>query len=75
MKNTTNQAIRDEKRLIFAQLKAYRQKHGVGCFKKISEATGGKIAVHTIAHMLQATRIGDDVWQEVGHALAKLRED
>ena len=72
-KHQAGTAISDEKRRIYGELAAYRKKHGVGCFKAISEATGGKIAVLTISHMYMGTRINDDVWLQVGAALEKLK--
>lgn len=73
-KNNAEKAMHDEKRRIFEELKAYRKKHGIGCFKQISDATGGKVAVHTISHMVSATRIDDEIWLQVGQALEALRE-
>lgn len=73
-KNDAEKAVSEEKRRIFEGIKAYRQKHGVGCFKQISAATGGKVKIHTISHMVSATKVDDEIWKQVGEALEKLRE-
>jgi hypothetical protein len=63
----------DEKRGIFTMIAAYRKAHGIGCFKHISAATGGKVAVLTISHMYMGTKINDDTWRQVGEALETLQ--
>lgn len=73
-KSNAEKAMSEEKRRIFDEIKAYRKKYGIGCFKKISAATGGKISVHTISHMVSATKLNDEIWLQVGQALEKLRE-
>lgn len=73
-RNNTDTVLGEEKRRIFREIQDFRKEYGIGCFKAISEATGGKIAVHTIAHMVSATRISNEVWVEVGQALEKLRQ-
>lgn len=73
-KHIVEKAMSEEKRRIFNEIKAYRKKHGIGCFKQISDATGGKVAVHTISHMVSATRLDDQIWLQVGQALETLRE-
>ena len=74
-KSNDEQEIGEQKRRIYGELAVYRKKHGVGCFKALSEATGGKVAVHTISHMYMGTRVNSDVWLLVGEALNKLRDD
>lgn len=71
--SNTEESISEEKRRIYSELKAYRQQNGVGCFKAVSEATGGKIAIHTISHMYTGTKVNNDVWLQIGEALEALR--
>jgi hypothetical protein len=63
----------EKKHLIYAELKDYRKKHGLGCFKTISEATDGKVAIGTIAHMYTGTKVNIDTWILVGETLKKLK--
>ena len=75
IKNTAEQqAISEQKSRIFGEIKAYRKIHGLGCYKDISEATGGKVAIHTIANMCMGTKVHNDVWVLVGQALEKLKK-
>ncbi len=73
-KNITEPPITEEKQRIYAALKAYRKKHGVGCFKNISEETGGAVAIHTISNMYTGVKVKNETWLLVGEALEKLRE-
>jgi hypothetical protein len=68
-------AASELKRRVFAELKIYRKKYGLGCFQEISEATRGKVAIGTIANMYTGTRVHIDIWQQVGDALEKLRSE
>lgn len=69
----TEPPITEEKHRIYEALKAYRKKHGVGCFKHISENTGGAVAIHTIANMYMGVKVKNEIWLQVGEALEKLR--
>jgi hypothetical protein len=69
-----DKAFGDEKRRIFGELRAFRKKYGVGCFRELSDATGGKIAIHTISQMYMGTKVSNDIWLQVGEALEKLRK-
>jgi hypothetical protein len=73
-KNIAEPPITEEKRRIYDALKAYRTKHGVGCFKNISESTGGAVAVNTIANMYTGVKVKNETWLLIGEALEKLRE-
>ena len=73
-KNEGDNTMGGEKRRIFNEIVAYRKKHGVGCFKAISAATGGRVAILTISHMYMGTRVQNDVWLLVGEALQELQE-
>jgi hypothetical protein len=68
-----DKAMSSKKRRIYGEIDAYRRKHGIGCFRDISAATGGKVAIHTISHMYTGTRIQNDIWLQVGAALEKLQ--
>lgn len=72
-RSSAEQANSEEKRRIFKELVSYRKKHGIGCFKDISAATGGKVAVYTILHMYTGTKVSNDIWLEVGKAMEQLR--
>lgn len=74
-KNTAEPSISEDKHRIYDALKAYRKKHGVGCFKHIADATGGTVAINTIANMYTGVRIKNETWLQVGAALEKLAED
>lgn len=67
-----NAAMTETKHLIYARIKDYRKKHGLGSFKNISDATGGKIATHTIANMYTGVKVKDETWLLVAEALEKL---
>jgi hypothetical protein len=71
-KNTAEPAMTEDKHRIYEALKAFRKRNGLGCFKDISEATGGKIAINTIANMYTGVKVKNDTWLEVGAALEKL---
>lgn len=73
-KNTAENTIHEEKRRIFREMAAYRRQHGIGSFRLLSAATGGKVASMTISHMYMGTKINDEVWRQVGAVLEKLRE-
>lgn len=73
-KSTAEPAITEDKHRIYEALKAYRKKHGVGCFKHISDSTGGIVAINTIANMYTGVKIKNEAWLLVGQALEKLRE-
>jgi hypothetical protein len=64
----------DAKHRIYAEIKAYRKIHGLGSFKDISEATGGAVAIHTIANMYTGVKVKDETWLQVGMALEKLKK-
>lgn len=68
-----NKESSEQKHRIYAELMAYRRKHGLGCFKEISNATDGKVAISTIANMFTGTKIKLDIWMLVGEALKKLK--
>lgn len=67
-----NKEAFEQKHRIYAELKTYRKKHGLGCFKAISDATDGKVAISTIANMYAGTKVKIDTWILVGEALKKL---
>jgi hypothetical protein len=69
-----DKAVSEQKKRIYAQLKAYRKAHGLGCFKNITEATGGKIAIGTLANMYTGTKVNDETWLQVGEALERLND-
>jgi hypothetical protein len=69
-----DKAVSEQKKRIYAQLKAYRKAHGLGCFKNIAEATGGKIAIGTLANMYTGTKVNDETWLQVGEALERLSD-
>jgi hypothetical protein len=71
-KNSAEPPMTEDKHRIYAALKAFRKQNGLGCFKDISEATGGKIAINTIANMYTGVKVKNDTWLEVGMALEKL---
>jgi hypothetical protein len=73
-RTTADNAASAEKRRIFIELTAFRKNNGIGSFKLLSAATGGKIATHTISHMYMGTKVRDEVWQQVGKALETLRD-
>jgi hypothetical protein len=73
-KDKTDKTVTVEKLRIYNEIKTYRKTHGLGSFKDISDATGGKITIHTIANMYTGTKVNSETWQEVGEALEKLRE-
>lgn len=64
----------EQKHRIYTELAAYRRKHGLGCFKEISNATDGKVAIGTIANMFTGTKVKFDTWMLVGEALKKLKQ-
>ncbi len=67
-----NKAVSEQKKRIYAELKTYRKIHGLGCFKNITEATEGKVAIGTLANMYTGTKVSDEVWLQVGEALERL---
>jgi hypothetical protein len=67
-----NEEASEQKHRIYAELTAYRKKHGLGCFKDISDATDGKVAISTIANMFTGIKVKLDIWLLVGEALKKL---
>jgi hypothetical protein len=71
----SDKETRELKHRIFAELTKYRKNHGIGCFKAISEASGGKVAVGTIAHMYTGTKVDTAIWILVGEALKRLNEE
>lgn len=73
-KNNAEPPMTDEKQRIYAALKAYRKKHGVGCFKHISDSTGSIVAIHTIANMYAGVKIKNETWLLVGEALERLKD-
>jgi hypothetical protein len=64
--------ITEDKLRIYGVLKAFRKKHGLGCFKLISENTGGIVTIQTIANMYTGVRVKNEIWLLVGEALEKL---
>lgn len=72
-KNYTEPPITEDKHRIYEALKAFRKTNGIGCFKLISEATGGKVAIHTIANMYTGVKVRNETWLLLGDALEKLR--
>jgi hypothetical protein len=73
-KNNLEPPITEEKHRIFDALKAYRKKHGIGCFKNISENTGGRVAINTISNMYTGVKVSNEIWLLVGQALEQLAE-
>lgn len=73
-KNIAEPPITEEKRRIYDALKTYRVKNGVGCFKHLSDSTGGVVAVNTIANMYTGVKVKNETWFLVGEALDKLKE-
>jgi hypothetical protein len=73
-KNTVEPSITEDKHRIYEALKSYRKKNGLGCFKQISETTGGIVAINTIANMYTGVKVKNEIWQLVGQALETLNE-
>lgn len=73
--NHAEPPMSEEKHRIYEALKAYRKKHSVGCFKHVSDATGGLVTMNTITNMYAGIKVNNETWLQVGTALAKLAEE
>lgn len=73
-KNIPEPPITEEKHRIYEALKAYRKRNGIGCFKHISVATGGRVTIQTISNMYTGVKVKNETWLQVGEALETLSE-
>lgn len=62
-----------EKRRIAGELRAYRDKHGLGSLQALAKQSG--VDADVLRQMLSAKPYPIDVWQRVDKGLQKLRED
>lgn len=69
---------REEKQEIMRRLRAYREKHGLGCFSVVAKATKTKGRIND--NTLRMIMMGDgkplliDTWRKIGKALDRLEE-
>ena len=69
-------AMAEIKREVFMRLQAYQQRTKLGWSKRVSDATGGKVAPDVVLlGLLEARDIGVDRWKLIGKALDKLEEE
>ncbi len=62
------------KKVVLAQLKEFRARNGLGCFRALAEASGGELDEDTIRRMADGERFGIGEWRALCAALETLDE-
>lgn len=62
-----------EKQAILSRLKAYRDEHGLGCWREVAKASGGKMTEDVLRDLISGqVKMPISAWRQVERVLDKL---